>query len=123
MPPSASILITFALVFYSVGVWSERFAGRLEPWHLVPFYLGLACDTVGTGMMFRFAGGMTADVHGLTGLLAIILMLVHAVWATVVLVRQNEKWITSFHRFSVIVWVVWLVPYFSPVLFVMKTRH
>jgi len=117
MPTSVSIIITMALVFYSIGVWAERIAGRLKPWHLVFFYMGLVCDTVGTGMMFDFAEGMTLDVHGITGMLAIILMLVHAVWATVVLVRKDEEWITKFHRFSVVVWVIWLVPYFSPMFF------
>ena len=119
MPPSVTIIITLALVFYSIGVWSERIAGRLKLWHLLFFYLGLACDTLGTGMMFRFAGGMTFDVHGVTGLLAIILMLLHAVWATIVLVRQDENWIIGFHRFSLIVWVIWLVPFFSPIFFAM----
>ena len=41
MDPSASIIITSALVFYSIGVWSERFQGRLKPWHLGFFVLGL----------------------------------------------------------------------------------
>jgi len=80
MPASASVIITLALVFYTIGVWSERIAGRLKPWHLAFFYLGLAFDTVGTGMMFSYADGMTFDVHGITGMLAIVLMLVHAVW-------------------------------------------
>lgn len=119
MPPTASIIITLALVFYSIGVWSERIAGRLKPWHLAFFYLGLICDTVGTGMMFSFAKGMTFDVHGVTGMLAIILMLIHAGWAHVVLVRKDERWITRFHRFSVVVWLIWLVPYFSPMFFAM----
>jgi uncharacterized repeat protein (TIGR03987 family) len=114
MPAIASTVITLALVFYTIGVWSERISGRLKVWHLVFFWLGLVCDTWGTGMMFDFAGGMTFDVHGVTGVLAIVLMLVHAVWATIVLVRRDERWITSFHRFSVVVWVVWLVPYLSP---------
>ena len=122
MPPSASIIITLALVFYSIGVWCERIAGRLKPWHLVFFYLGLTCDTVGTGMMFRFAGGMTFDVHGLTGLFAIILMLLHAVWATIVLMRKDAKWITEFHRLSVVVWAIWLVPYLSPMFFALKIK-
>jgi hypothetical protein len=26
----STILITLALVFYTIGVWSERFAGRLK---------------------------------------------------------------------------------------------
>ena len=113
----STIVITLALVFYSIGVWSERFAGKLKVWHLVFFWMGLVCDTWGTGMMFDMAGGMTFDIHGLTGLLAIVLMLIHAVWATIVLVRKDERWINSFHKFSVIVWLIWLVPYLSPMFF------
>lgn len=117
MDTSASIIITAALIFYSIGVWSERFAGILKPWHLVFFILGLACDTWGTGLMFEYVGGMTFDVHGITGLLAILLMLLHAVWAFIVLLRKDEKAIKNFHRFSVTVWVIWLIPYFSPMFF------
>ena len=111
------IIISLALVFYSIGVWSERLAGKLKAWHLVFFWLGLVCDTWGTGLMLEMAGGLTYDLHGLTGLLAIVLMLIHAVWATIVLLRKNEKLIVSFHKFSVAVWVIWLIPYFSPMVF------
>ena len=114
MDPAATVIISSAFVFYSIGVWSERFSGRLKPWHLVFFVLGLTFDTWGTGLMFDFVGGMMFDVHGITGLIAIILMFVHAVWALVVLVRKNEQAIVSFHRFSVFVWVIWLIPYLSP---------
>lgn len=108
------LVINLALVFYSIGVWSERFAGRLKVWHLIFFWFGIICDTWGTGLMFESVGGLTYDVHGLTGLLAIILMLIHAVWATVVLLKKDEKLIRNFHRFSVLVWVIWLIPYLSP---------
>ena len=109
----STILITLALVSYSIGVWSERIVGRLKGWHLVFFWCGLAFDTTGTGMMFEMAGGIGTDIHSITGLAAIILMVIHASWATVVLLRRDEKAITSFHRFSVIVWAIWLVPYFT----------
>ncbi|MEJ2488050.1 MAG: hypothetical protein P8Y68_20220 [Anaerolineales bacterium] len=79
MDPIVTIIITLALVFYSIGVWSERIQGKLKLWHLV------------------FA--------------------VHAVWATVVLVQKDENAINNFHRFSVAVWVIWLIPYFSPMFF------
>jgi uncharacterized repeat protein (TIGR03987 family) len=108
------IIITCALVFYSIGVWSERFAGKLKPWHLGFFWLGFVCDTWGTGLMFEMVGGMSFDVHGLTGLIAIILMLIHAVWATIVLWRRDGRWIKDFHKFSVVVWFIWLIPYSSP---------
>ena len=119
MDPIVTLIITLALVFYSIGVWSERIQGKLKPWHLVFFFLGLICDTWGTGLMFDFVGGMMFDIHGITGLIAILLMAVHAVWATVVLVRKDENAINNFHRFSVAVWVIWLIPYFSPMFFAM----
>jgi len=111
------VVINLALVFYSIGVWSERISGRLKSWHLVFFWLGLVCDTWGTGMMFEMAGGMTFDIHGITGVIAILLMLVHAIWATVVLVKKNEEMIIKFHKFSVVVWLIWLIPYLSPMVF------
>jgi uncharacterized repeat protein (TIGR03987 family) len=117
MDPSASIIMASALVFYSIGVWGERLSGRLKPWQLVFFVLGLICDTWGTGMMFEMVGGMTSDVHGITGLVAIVLMLVHAAWAFVVLLRADENAIKSFHKFSVAIWLIWLIPYFSPMFF------
>ncbi|NIV35419.1 MAG: TIGR03987 family protein, partial [Anaerolineae bacterium] len=51
------------------------------------------------------------------GLIAIVLMLIHAAWAFVVLLRKDEKAIKSFHKFSVAVWAIWLIPYFSPMFF------
>lgn len=84
---------------------------------MVFFWLGLICDTWGTGLMLEMAGGLTYDLHGLTGLLAIILMFIHAVWATIVLLRKDERLIVSFHKFSVVVWLIWLIPYLSPMVF------
>jgi uncharacterized repeat protein (TIGR03987 family) len=115
-----AIFITLALVFYTIGVWSERIAGRLRGWHLIFFWLGLACDTTGTAIMMDYAGGLTADVHGVTGVAAILLMIIHAIWATVVLARKDERAIVNFHKFSVVVWVIWLIPYFSGVIMGMR---
>ncbi len=109
----ATIFISLALVFYSIGVWSERLAGRLKKWHLIFFWGGLVCDTTGTGIMFEMAGGIGSDIHSVTGIIAILLMLVHAIWATAVLALKNERAITRFHRFSIFVWIVWLVPYLN----------
>ena len=116
MNPLAVIIINLALLFYSIGVWSERIQGRLKVWHTLFFWAGLVCDTWGTGMMFDYVGGMQYDIHGYSGLLAIILMFIHAIWATFVLVKKNENMIRNFHKFSVAVWVIWLIPYFSPMI-------
>ncbi len=122
MNPLASTFITSALVFYTVGVWGERIIGRLRWWNLVFFVLGLTCDTLGTGMMFAYVGGMSFDVHGISGVIAIGLMFLHAGWALVVLLRRDEAAIRTFHRFSVVVWVVWLIPYLSPMFVAIASR-
>jgi len=109
----AIVAIVSALIFYTIGVWSEKFAGRLKPWHLIFFFLGLICDTTGTTMMGVIAGHMDFDLHGITGALAIVLMLAHAIWAVVVLLMKREKVLQSFHKFSVAVWAIWLVPFLS----------
>ena len=110
---TATTLISLALIFYSIGVWSERIARRLKGWHLVFFWGGFVFDTTGTGIMFEMAGGIGTDIHSVTGMAAILLMLIHAVWASAVLVLKNEKAIRNFHFFSVFVWAVWLIPYFT----------
>lgn len=107
-----AILCMFsALTFYSLGVWQERFAGKLKGSHLLFFWLGWAFDTTGTTLMTAMAGKMELNFHGITGALAIALMFGHAIWASVVLVRKQERVLRNFHQFSTLVWVLWLVPF------------
>ena len=110
--PLSALLIISALVSYSIGVWSERIAGRLRGWHLIFFWIGLATDASGTAMMAAIRG-IFLNFHVVTGLAALLLMLVHAVWATIVLSGKDEKAILNFHKFSVFVWTVWLIPFFT----------
>jgi uncharacterized repeat protein (TIGR03987 family) len=107
----AIVFINIACLLYTVGVWAEKIQGRLRAWHLITFWGGFVCDTLGTGAMGMMAGGLIQfNFHGLTGLTAILLMLFHAIWATIVIARNDEKLKLSFHRFSLVVWIVWLVP-------------
>ena len=107
----AIVFIFAACMFYSLGVCAEKLQKKLRVWHAVVFWLGLICDTIGTGAMGKLAGAIIQiNFHGLTGLVAILLMLFHAIWATVVLVRKNEKLILNFHKFSFVVWLIWLIP-------------
>jgi uncharacterized repeat protein (TIGR03987 family) len=107
------VAIVSALVFYTIGVWSERLAGKLKPWHMALFWIGLVFDTTGTTLMGSMAGKMEFNLHGITGALAIVLMLGHAIWAAVVLINKQEKAIHNFHKFSMVVWLIWLVPFLS----------
>ncbi len=105
-----------ALTLYTVAVWAERFAHRLKPWHLILFWSGLIFDTTGTTLMGQMAGSFKFDFHGITGMLGILFMLGHTLWATVALWLKQEKVLISFHRFSLAVWALWLVAFFSGVV-------
>lgn len=117
----AIIAITLALVFYTAGVWGEKIQKVLKPWHVVIFWIGLVCDTTGTTIMGRIAGDtVSLNFHAVTGALAILLMLFHAVWATIVCAKKNEKMMHTFHKFSLIVWIIWLIPYISGMIVGMR---
>lgn len=108
----AIISITSALIFYTIGVWSEKIQGKLKIWHLFIFYLGLIFDISGTIIMSKIAaGGFELNFHGITGLLAIVLMLFHVLWATIVLIKNDEK--VNFHKLSILLWIFWLIPFVS----------
>ena len=108
-------LITLALVFYTVGVWSERIARYLKPWHVVTFWIGFAFDLAGTLHMHMLAEGPfdLREPHTLTGQIALWLMLAHAIWATWVSRSGSEEQRRDFHRYSLVVWLIWLIPYFG----------
>ena len=115
---SAIALITAALIFYTIGVWAEHRQRVLKWWHAGFFGLGLVCDATGTYFMSQIAeSGEAGDGSGfnaimaVTGAIALLLMVFHLVWAVIVLVRDRDVEKKRFHKFSLIVWGIWLIPY------------
>ena len=109
----STITITLALVFYSIGVWFERISKYLKVWHVITFWIGFTFDVTGTTAM-HFISEHPFDLtnlHTLTGQIALWLMLAHAIWATSVVKKDNIKLRNNFHKYSLIVWFIWLIPY------------
>jgi uncharacterized repeat protein (TIGR03987 family) len=111
----STTLITLALVFYSTGIWSERFSRYLKGWHVAAFWTGFMFDVSGTWAMGRLSEDPfnILDLHTLTGQIALWLMLFHAIWATYVVRKGSENSRKRFHRYSLIIWLIWLIPYFG----------
>jgi uncharacterized repeat protein (TIGR03987 family) len=82
---------------------------------VVTFWTGFIFDLAGTAFMHRMAGGIFdwTDPHTITGQLALWLMLAHATWATIVIRKDMESMKLVFHRYSLAVWFIWLIPYFG----------
>lgn len=120
----AVIFINAAFVCYTAGVWAEKVQGRLRYWHTALFLLGIVCDALGTAAMGEVrqrtisgavaaTGYLSATFHSVTGMVALLLMVVHAVWALVVVNRRGERERRQFHRYSLRVWLLWLIPFIS----------
>ena len=121
--PIAIFTITAALIFYTIAVFWEKRTGILRGRHLLMFWLGLICDTTGTTLMGRIAGDVfKLSFHGITGGLAILLMLMHAIWAMVVHASKRPAPKAQFHKYSIFVWAIWLVPYVSGLAYGMFFR-
>jgi uncharacterized repeat protein (TIGR03987 family) len=106
---AAVVSILTAAVVYTIAVFSEQRSGVLKPWHLALFWVGLVFDTIGTTLMSDIAGGFKLNIHGALGALAILLMLVHAGWATIAIVFKQEGVLCKFHTFSTHVWGLWML--------------
>jgi len=109
----SATLITLALIFYSAGVWAERITRYLKGWHVASFWTGFMFDVSGTWAMGRLSDDPfnILDLHTLTGQIALWLMLAHAIWATFVVRKGSDSFRKQFHRYSLIVWLIWLIPY------------
>ena len=86
------------------------------------FWIGFSFDVAGTTLM-HFMAENPLDMwkpHTLTGQLALWLMLAHAIWATHVVQKDKNKLRLRFHRYSLVVWVIWLVPYVGGMIMGMR---
>lgn len=111
----ASISMVLALGFYTFGVWGEKLSGTIKVKHLVSFLMGFILDTTGTLLMRQIAehgaSGNRLGIHQITGGLAVTLMLIHLIWALWVYVKGDETAKKNFNKFSLIVWVIWLISF------------
>ncbi len=116
MPPllfTAVILFTIAMIFYTWGVWAEKHASRLKPWHVKMFACGVGVDTLATVLTFIVVGGIVWTPHAIMGFISLALMAIHFLWALRVIRRGDERALTNFHKLSLIVWVIWMFSYLS----------
>ena len=112
----AVISITAALLFYSVAVWWNWLTKRLELRHLILFWLGLATDLLGTAMMRSSVETVTYDLHTISGYTALALMVVVTLAGTYAIFQRNESILTSFHKFGLPVWFVWVTSWITGVV-------
>jgi uncharacterized repeat protein (TIGR03987 family) len=112
--PVAVVLIMAALVLYSISIWSEKLFKGLKLWMVVLFSTGFACDAVGTSIMGCMATSRTFCLHSFCGYLALLIMLLHLLWAITAFFKKGRAQ-SLFSRYSLGAWFIWIIAFFSGV--------
>lgn len=110
----ASGAMVIALISYTIGVFGEKFSGTIKLKHIFFFVGGLIFDTTGTSLMNKIASenaGSQFGMHQITGGAALILMAFHLVWAIWVYKKGSEEAKLKFNKFSIGVWLLWVVSF------------
>jgi uncharacterized repeat protein (TIGR03987 family) len=114
----AIVFISIACLIYTIGVLVEKIQKKLKLWHVCVFWGGLIFDTLGTGAMGKIAGGVFQfNFHGITGMIGILLMMFNAIWATIAIVKDDENMKLKFNKFSIVVWIIWMIPMVSGIIY------
>lgn len=111
------IIITLALIFYTIGVLGEAKRKLLEWKDVWWFAAGLFCDSTGTFLMNRISSSgekllapWAGTLMAISGTVAIILMIVHIIFAVVVM-KKYDEYRSRFHKWSLVIWLLWLFSY------------
>ena len=106
------ISITTALLLYTVAVWRNWQLKLLTTTHVVLLWLGLAADALATRMMgMSIDGELVWDFHTISGYAGLVLMALLAATGTWARWTDRQALLTSFHRFAIPVWVIWVISY------------
>lgn len=115
------ISITTALVLYTIAIWRNWRMKLLTTAHIVLLWLGLAADVLATQMMgLSIEGEIVWDFHTISGYAGLTLMAVLAVVGSWAKWSDRETVLTSFHRFAIPAWIIWVVSYATGVVIGMQ---
>jgi uncharacterized repeat protein (TIGR03987 family) len=111
------ISITTALLLYTIAIWRNWRMKLLTTAQIVLLWFGLAADALATKMMgLSIEGEIVWDFHTISGYTGLGLMGVLAVVGSWAKWSGHEAALTSFHRFAIPIWIIWVASYVTGVV-------
>jgi uncharacterized repeat protein (TIGR03987 family) len=111
------ISITMALLLYTIAVWRIWRLKLLTTASIVLLWVGLGADALATKMMgLSIEGEIVWDFHTISGYTGLGLMAVLAAAGTWAKWSGREAMLTSFHRFAIPIWIIWVASYATGVV-------
>jgi uncharacterized repeat protein (TIGR03987 family) len=111
----AVIVVTLALVFYSIAVLTEQKKSYISRFVLLFLTIGLCCDISSTILMILGSRNIPITVHGFLGYSALIVMLVDTVliWRFWIKNGNSSKVHHNLHLFTRLAFGWWIFAYIA----------
>ena len=106
------ILMTLALIIYTIPILNEFKGKILMPWHAIMFCIGFCFDVSSTIIMYKLGGSkINFGLHYIFGDIALFLMLINAIGSIIILNKKHKSLLTQFYKFSFFAWIIWVISY------------
>lgn len=119
---AASIIVTLALISYSIGVITEQLKKTITWKTLIFLSIGLSLDIAGTICMVIGSSNSMFTIHGFIGYSGLIAMLIDTslMWKVKMQRGINSPVPPTIHRYSLFVYCWWVFVYVSGFLMAMN---
>lgn len=116
-----AVIVTLALISYSIGIISEQLKKKLLPRVLIFITLGVVLDVTATLFMILGSKNSPFTIHGFVGYSALLVMLVELlkVWKLYQLEGIGADVPKGLHLYSRIAYIWWVVAYITGSLIAM----
>jgi uncharacterized repeat protein (TIGR03987 family) len=106
----AVVVVTFALIFYTIGVITEQRSSLISRRVLLFLSLGVVFDISSTALMIVGSRKIPITVHGFIGYSALLLMLIETVLMWIFWKRHNKEQVSAavnvYTKFAYGWWVI-----------------
>ena len=119
-----SAVVTFALLFYSIGFFKEKRARIISQGVLTFFTIGIIFDITATVLMIIGSSKGMLTLHGVIGYSSLTGMLIETtlLWKQYLSSGQNSAVSKNLHIYSGIAYTWWVIAYITGGLLVMLSK-
>lgn len=120
---AGTIIVNFALLFYTIGIVSEQRSHRVTRQTLFFLTVGVVFDVVATGFMIAGSSHGPFTTHGLLGFSSLAAMLLETTFAWRHHKRSGDELVPGWlHIYSRLAYTWWVVAYITGAILVMSKR-
>jgi uncharacterized repeat protein (TIGR03987 family) len=114
----AVIIVTFAMLFYSIAVIAEQRTSVVSRVILLFLTAGVFCDVTATILMIIGSRNTPVTIHGVLGYTALIAMLSDTViiWRYWINSKGSFRMLRQFHLYTRIAYIWWITAYIAGAL-------